>query len=372
MLTRLLSIATVALFAVAPAAIAGCSDDDPSSTQSTSSASGSGSTSGTGGEGGEGGAGGTTSGTGGQGQGGAGGQSAGIETLVGFDPAKYEFVEGLDYRNGTAYVGAVPTGAVYSVDVATKQVKAFGAVTLPPQNQGSLVGLSLGPDDLLYAAVNSFSPSIKTGVYRFSKAGGQATLFASDQGMTFLNDIRFDAAGDLFVTDSMSGTIFKVSKDGQTVTPWLSDPLLTPDPTVCNVTTDYHLGVNGIVRRGDAFYVTNTDRASIVKIPVMADGKAGTPEIYLPTDCATLSGADGIVVDPHTDDLLVAVNYKNVILRIKADKSMSKAAEGAPLSSPASLAIDEQRDALLITSAAFEAFANPANAKPALVSLPLQ
>jgi hypothetical protein len=367
MSTRLLSIATVAFFAAAPAVIAGCSDDDPSSTQSSSSASGSG---GAGGTGDEGGAGGTGGGTGGQG--GAGGQSGGIETLVGFDPAKYEFVEGLDYRGGTAYVGAVITGAVFSVDVAAKQAKPFGATPPIPPNQGALVGLSLGPDDLLYAAVNSFSPSLQTGVYRFSKAGGEATLFASDPALKFANDIRFDAAGDFFVTDSMSGTIFKVSKDGMTVTPWASDPLLQPDPAVCGVVTDFHLGVNGIVRRGDAFYVTNTDRASVVKIPIMADGKAGAPEIYLATDCATLSGADGIIVDPHSDDLLVAVNYKNTILRVKPDKSIMKVAEGAPLQSPASLAIDKERDALLITSAAFESIMDPAKAKPALVSLPLQ
>jgi sugar lactone lactonase YvrE len=256
--------------------------------------------------------------------------------------------------------------------MTSKTVKPFGNVPPYGQNEAAFVGIAVGPDNLLYGALNAFAPGPKTGIYKFAQNGGEATLFASDPQIQFGNDIRFGAGGELYLTDSFTGVIWTISKDGTTVSKWAEDPLLAPDPTVCNVQTDFHLGVNGLIQSGDAFYATNTDKASVVKIPINADGSAGTPEIYIPTDCATLSGADGITVDPDTKDLLVAVNYKNTIVRIKADKTITPIAQGAPLQSPASLAIDTDRDALLITSAAFEKVADPANAKPALVSLSLK
>jgi sugar lactone lactonase YvrE len=375
---RFFSIITLSLLS-ASAILAGCGDDGET-TQGTGGSAGA-STDGTGGAGGQGGgsggAGGQGGGAGGEGgAGGSGGQGGGSsavpETIAGFDATKGEFVEGLDYHKGTAYVGVVFTGAVFTVDVTTKAVKPFGNVPPYGQNEAAFVGIAVGPDGLLYGALNAFAPGPVTGIYQFPQNGGQAKLFATDLQMKFGNDIRFGAAGELYVSDSMAGVIWKISKDGLIVTKWAEDPLLAPDPTVCNVMTDFHLGINGLVRSGDAFYATNTDKASIVKIPVNADGSAGKPEIYLPTDCATLGGADGIAVDPDTSDLLVAANYKNTILRIKSDKTITPIAQGAPLTSPASLAIDTDHDALLITSAAFESVAMPASAKPALHSLSLK
>ncbi|MDC0740638.1 SMP-30/gluconolactonase/LRE family protein [Polyangium mundeleinium] len=359
--SRSLSIAIVSFLVSTSALVAGCSDDPaPASTQSSSSGSG-----GSGGAGGNG-------GTGGQGgDGGGGGSSSAPEVLAAFDPMKGEYVEGLDIKDGVAYVGAVLTGQILKVDLATGAISPFGAMPAFPQNGGALVGLTLGPDGAVYGALNiTAAGGPQTGIYRVAPAGGDATLFASDPGMVFNNDLRFDAAGDLFVSDSMSGAIFKVSKDGGTVSKWVEGMLLTPDPTVCGVQTNFHLGINGFVRAGDAYYATNTDRASIVKIPVNADGSAGTPEVFLATDCATLSGADGIAVDPSTGDLIVAINYKETILRIGMDKSVKSIASGEPLQSPASLVVDDET--LYITNAAFAALASdPSKAKPSLAKLAL-
>jgi hypothetical protein len=66
------------------------------------------------------------------------------------------------------------------------------------------------------------------------------------------------------------------------------------------------------------------------------------------------------------------VNYLNKIVRVKADKSVTVVAEGPPLQSPASLAIDTDNGGLLVTSAALEALMDPTKAKPALVRVPLQ
>ncbi|MFT3776025.1 MAG: SMP-30/gluconolactonase/LRE family protein [Minicystis sp.] len=358
--SRSLSIAIVSFLIGTSALSAGCGDsgETTTGTMSSSSSSGSGGTGGTGGSGGT---------------GGTGGKVSAPETVAAFDPSKGQFVEGLDIKDGIAYVGAVLTGEVFTVDLAKHDIKHHGAMPAFTQNQGALVGLTLGSDGAVYAALNITNPAgPKTGIYKIPAGGGTATLFASDPAMVFANDVRFDDAGNLFATDSMSGSVFKIAKDG-TVTKWLSHMLLTPDPTVCGVQTNFHLGINGIVRNGDAYYATNTDRASIVKIPVNADGSAGTPEIFLPTDCATLSGVDGIAVDEATGDLIVAINYKDTVVRIGKDKAIKNIASGDPLQSPASLYIDAPAKAVYVTSAAFAALAtDPSKAKPALVKLPLE
>lgn len=361
MKSRSFSIAIAAVLASA-ALVAGCGDD--SSTGSTT-------TTGSGGNGGEG----TTTSTGTTSTGtstGVGGMSAAPEVVAAFDSNKGQFVEGLDIKDGKAYVGALPTGQIVTVDLAKGTIADYGATPSFPQNGGALVGLTLGPDGALYAALNiTAAGGPTTGIYRVAPGGGMATLFASDPAMLFANDLRFTAAGDLLVSDSVSGTIFKITKAG-VVSKWLSDALLTPDPTVCGVNTMYHLGINGFVLSGDAYYATNTDRASIVKIPVKADGSAGTPEIFVATDCAKLSGADGIALDESTGDLIVAVNYKDTLVRIAKDKSITTLATGEPLQSPASLFVDQKAGELYVTCAAFAALAtDPAKAKPSLLKLPL-
>lgn len=358
------SIATFVLLIGASALAAGCGDDGGSSTSSTTTTTTTTTTtnSGTGGTGTS-----STTGTG------TGGKSNEPEVVVTFDPAQGQFVEGLDIKNGIAYVGAVITGEVVTVDIAKQEIKHFGAMPAFTPNMGALVGLTLGADGAVYGALNVTDPAgPKTGVYKIPAAGGTATLFASDPAMYFANDLRFDDKGDLYVTDSMSGSIFKVAPDG-TVSKWLSHMLLTPDPTVCGEQTNFHLGVNGIVRDGDVYWATNTDRASILKIPVNPDGSAGTPEVFMATDCAKLSGVDGILVDEATGDLLVAVNYKGAVVRIGKDKTVTTIASGGPLKSPASLFHDTKASALYVTCADFAALAtDPTKAAPALVKLPLE
>lgn len=365
--SRSIFIAVAAALAASSALSVGCSEESTTTTGTTSS-----STTTTG-------AGGSTSASTGVGGGttststGVGGGIAAPEVVAGFDPSKGQFVEGLDIKDGIAYVGALPTGQIVTVDLAKKAIADYGATPSFPQNGGALVGLTLGPDGALYAALNVTAPGgPTTGVYRVAPGGGAATLFASDPGMAFANDLRFNAKGELLVSDSITGTIFKVAKDG-TVSKWLSDPLLTPDPTVCGVNTMFHLGVNGLVQSGNAYYATNTDRAEIVKIPVNADGTAGTPEVFVATDCAKLSGADGIALDNVTGDLIVAVNYQNKLLRIGMDKTISTIATGDPLQSPASLFVDSKAGSVYVTCAAFEALAaDPTKAKPSLLKLQLR
>lgn len=300
--------------------------------------------------------------------------AGGPQVVHEFDVAMFQLPEGLDTREGLAYVGLV-TGPVYSVDPGDGTATLIGGLMgLPQDNTAIMTGLIAGEQGELYVALDVFAPGpFVGGIYRIPAGGGAGELFASDPALVFPNGFAFDADGDLLVTDSFGGAVFRVAVADGAVTPWVSDALLAPNPDTCKTDAMFHLGANGIVFDGDRVLVTNSDQASIVEIPVDAAGKAGTPALFLGPDCAALSGADGLVIEPKSGDLLVPVNYLQRIIRIDAAKQITVLAEGGLLQSPATLALAPGGDAVLIANAAFEAATtDPANAHPALLSLALE
>lgn len=290
--------------------------------------------------------------------------------LVSFDPAKGELPEGIAVDPaGRALLGFAPSGTVVSVDLATSEVKPFAKLPTPPPNMGFMTGLALDGEKRLYGALVSFSPDAQPGIYRAPAAGGEATLFASDPGMVFPNGLVFQPNGTLLVTDSAAGVIFAVSPAGHVAT-WATSDLLQGKKDFCGPDLNtFDVGANGIALARDAAYVANNDRGSIVRIPIRDDGSAGTAEIFVEPNCATLGGADGIVLD--TDgSLLVAVNRQDRLVRIGQDGSLAVVSEGGRLDFPASLAIRDR--SLLVTSFAFGRASSNTNPKPALVRIALE
>lgn len=106
----------------------------------------------------------------------------------------------------------------------------------------------------------------QTGIYRIDAEGGDAELFTADDDMRFPDGVYVE--GDsLFVTDSLGGAVFQVALADGAVTRWVQHEELLPLADNCGPAA-VRLGANGIVKVGDAFYVANTHRAQIVKIPV--------------------------------------------------------------------------------------------------------
>jgi sugar lactone lactonase YvrE len=67
--------------------------------------------------------------------------------------------------------------------------------------------------------------------------------------------------------------------------------------------------------------------------PLMADGTAGTPTVFVASDCANLSGADGLTVDPD-GAFVVAINHLNKPVRISAAAQVTTLLEDLPLDFP--------------------------------------
>jgi sugar lactone lactonase YvrE len=289
-----------------------------------------------------------------------------------FDPAMFELPEGLAILDDDAYVGFALTGAIDRFDLPEATRTMYANAPQPPPNTAFMTGLTFDPDGQLYAAYVSFAPDATPGVYRAAAGGGAATLWATHQQMVFPNGFAWDDDGLLYVTDSAAGGIFRIDANG-TAELWLTDAQLEGDPLVCGgMASDIAVGANGIVFLDGSFYVASSDQALLARVPLEADGSAGTLEVIAGPDCDELAGIDGLTLDGT--DILAAINRSNRILRIASSDGATEAlAEGAPLDFPASLEFAGQGAdrALYVTSFALGAFLSGGDPAPALVRIGL-
>jgi sugar lactone lactonase YvrE len=153
---------------------------------------------------------------------------------------------------------------------------------------GSVLGLAMDPDGTLYAAFPSGDPA-SHGVWRIGRDRGMARLPGSDAMLT-PNALAFDTRGNLHVSDSRDGTIWRFPRRGPGAL-WLRHPLLAPAPG---------FGANGIafVPPGTLF-VANTDQALIARVPIRPDGSPGRPEVAAAGFELLL--VDGLAADVHGD-----------------------------------------------------------------------
>ena len=137
----------------------------------------------------------------------------------------------------------------------------------------------------------------------------------------FPNGLAFDQHGNLFVTDSSLGTIWRIPSRGGAATAWLSSPLLAGDPSLSGT------GANGIAFWHGDVYVANSDQMSIVRVPVSRNGSAGTPRVYVADP--SIGFADGIAFDAR-GSLYVASSFtSNTLVRIAPDRTIQLLATAA-------------------------------------------
>jgi sugar lactone lactonase YvrE len=158
-------------------------------------------------------------------------------------------------------------------------------------------------------------------------------------GFAFPNGIAEDSNENLFVSDSVAGTITRISQNGSNKITWSSDPLLLSGGFP-------PLGANGVAfdRIGRTLYVANTGDDRILRIPVQNNGTAGAVQIF--ADGATinqnqnttgaLNGADGIAFD-IAGNLYVACNQENEIQVISPSGQLTARYTSAAVDFPASV-----------------------------------
>ena len=218
--------------------------------------------------------------------------------------------------------------------------------------QGTIGGLMVTAKGDLYIAI---AVGTGRGVYRMDHGGNIERLTGSDQ-IFFANGLVFDDRGTLYITESFSpsygaGGLWRITPEGE-VEECLHDALFTGTGALG---FGVPVGANGIAYYHGNLYVTNTEKGTVLQVPVWPDGTVGQPELWTTLQDvpeSPLYGApipvcgDGVVLDVH-GNLYVAVLTRSAVVRLNLlDKSQETVAAFrvpdtlalyAPLDFPASL-----------------------------------
>jgi sugar lactone lactonase YvrE len=154
-------------------------------------------------------------------------------------------------------------------------------------------------------------------VLQVDPSSGASSVFMTvptPAASTGLNAIAFDRLGNVYVSDSFQGVIWKTGPGGGLATAWITDAKLTT-PGVPP------FGANGLDfnKAGDALFVANTGSDQIIRIPVTG-GSPGVPEVYV----NSINGADGLVLD-RFDNIWVAANQADeIVVLVASGKAVAK------------------------------------------------
>ncbi|HAL49514.1 MAG TPA: hypothetical protein DCP37_17335 [Dehalococcoidia bacterium] len=233
-------------------------------------------------------------------------------------------------------------------------VSAFA--NLPPAPEGAFGTLGMDFNDAgeLFVAMASFDPTTH-GIWKVSADGTEAAVFASLDVTGLPNVLDFHSDGNLFASDTLGGAVWKIGADGTAET-WIADPLLAglnpPGPLGIPIDS------NGVIFDADEsnLYVAVTDFNRVVKIPVNADGSAGTAMVFA-EDADMLGGPDGVAWDSD-GNLYVALLGTDAISSISPSGEITVVHQGEPLQNPSDVKFGrgDDSDTLFIANFAFLRF----------------
>jgi len=202
------------------------------------------------------------------------------------------------------YVGSQFEGLIYRVR-QSGQTEVFASFGFLPY-EAFVVGLVVADDYTLYAAVASCSNGALNGVWHIDRFGNRMLAMHMPSNQCFESDpnaLSFDEKGNLYVTDSVQGTVWRLGRDG-TGGLWVKDNLLLAPGG---------FGANGISYRDNSLWVLVTDRGAIIEIPILSDGSAGKPRVFVQSDL--LVGIDGGQFDV-AGNMYVGNVYSQTLLRV--------------------------------------------------------
>jgi sugar lactone lactonase YvrE len=236
--------------------------------------------------------------------------AADVTVVESYDASIGQLPEGVAVSpRGDIYVTLAGTGELRRLDR-----KTYAGETLAQFDVGFgfLLGMAFDGDDL-HVVLGSFVDET-AGVWRVGADGG-ATRVVPFTGAEFPNDVTFDRAGNMYVTESIGGAIYKVAAGTTTRELWFQSPLLVGD--VSQSPVPFPIGVNGIAyddERGSVV-VVNSQVPAVIEIADDA-GEAGAVTVVAAGE--HLRGADGVVID-REGDLFVVANFHSAILHVDRD-----------------------------------------------------
>ncbi len=282
-------------------------------------------------------------------------------------PAVPGFPEGIAVRGNRVYVtgpanfGIFTPSTVTAYDLRTGALVEIFPITLQhPQAMKGLSAGNFGPDGKLYVPEPFMGAVIRMGLDPDNTQEVYAGPFPAPggPGSSLLNELVFDDAGYLYVTDSFQGTIFRVPPGGGAPEVWLADSRLLGDPNL-------PFGVNGIRfdRNDKKLYVSvtfenGTLEGVIYRLPLVDSPTAGDLEEF--SRYAPFSGPDGIAFG-KSGKLYVALAGTSQISVLLPDGTEEARYSGPaanpggspdplPWANPANIAFNDKEGTLLVTN----------------------
>jgi sugar lactone lactonase YvrE len=198
------------------------------------------------------------------------------------------------YVTGFSPAGALPGQLTIFAPSGqlVRQVPVAGA-------SGQLLGLAFHPISFTLLVIDFGNAR----VLRVDPTTGASSVFFTVGGGAGLNALTFDAAGNVYVSDSFQGIIWRSDANGNGLTAWVTDALLTTAGVP-------PFGANGLAfnNAGDALFVANTGNDTVVRIPVTG-GVPGTPAVFV----NSINGGDGLGIDEE-DNIWVCANQADEIV----------------------------------------------------------
>ena len=191
-------------------------------------------------------------------------------------------------------------------------------------------GNAIGRDGTIYYNVVSPDPA-RSGVWRLPPSGAAQRITAMPAGQ-FLNGLTLDTSNrNLYVADSVAGTIWAVPAAGGPAKAWLTGPALAPTPSGNGI------GANGIEYHNGAVWFSNTDQGTLLRAPVTASGAPGPVRLI----AGNLAGIDDFkLLSDRSDVAFVALNFQNKLAVVYPNgrtRTVLDAADG--LDAPTNVAI---------------------------------
>ncbi len=187
-------------------------------------------------------------------------------------PGDRYFPEGVTVSsNGTFYAGSLYEGCILRCLPGKSKMEPF----IEPGANGLVSVLGLWADEtrnILWACSSDFgngklAGSAAVGIKAFDLQTGEPKGSYDLPGGGFANDLTFDSHGNLYVTDSWSPRILRLTSGGTSLEEWINDPKLGTDQWSLNG-IDYDKSQNVI-------FTVNQRKGELFRIPILDNGCSG-------------------------------------------------------------------------------------------------
>ncbi|MEU6132809.1 hypothetical protein ABZ805_26830 [Saccharopolyspora sp. NPDC047091] len=240
-----------------------------------------------------------------------------VRVLARFDRAAGQVAESIALGpDGSAAIGMIRARQVVRVaqDGTTRTLVSMptppGGGTTPVVGSSAVTGVARAADGTLHFLYSGGRGGM-TGIWRLD---GEPRLVVELPADSMPNALVAD--GDRFlVTDSTGGRIWQAPVGGGAAAVWSADPALAPDG---------FFGANGLKVHDGAVWASNSDHGTLLRIPVTADGGAGTAEVR----AEGLAGVDDFDFTGRGDEVLAAINLAGELVRIAPDGSRETLLDG--------------------------------------------